>query len=131
MKKNYKLTDKELKIINKATNITTTDYEVKNREITIDNLINIIEDLLGEIERTDKMNLWVRSQDKENLIPIKNPICVYNNKIIYKESASYIITIGEYNTKERIIEVLDEIQDLLQNAYVGNANRIVYQMPEK
>ena len=30
------------------------------------------------------MNLWVRSQDKENLIPIKNPICVYDNKIILK-----------------------------------------------
>ena len=60
------------------------------------------------------MNLWVRSQDKENLIPIKNPICVYDNKIIYKESASYIITIGEYKTKERALEVLDEIQSLLQ-----------------
>jgi hypothetical protein len=57
------------------------------------------------------MNLWVRSQDKENLIPIKNPICVYDNKIIYKESASYVITIGEYETKERAIEVLDEIQE--------------------
>lgn len=57
-----------------------------------------------------KMELWVRSQDKENLIPIKNPICVYDNKIIYKESASYVITIGEYKTKERALEVLDEIQ---------------------
>lgn len=56
------------------------------------------------------MNLWVRSQDKENLIPIKNPICVYDNKIIYKESASYVITIEEYKTKERALEVLDEIQ---------------------
>ena len=55
MKKNYKLTDKELKIINKASNITTTDYEVKNREIAIDNLINIIEDLLGEIEHKEEM----------------------------------------------------------------------------
>ena len=60
------------------------------------------------------MNLWVRSQDKENLILIKNPICVYDNKIIYKESASYIITIAEYKTKERAIEVLDEIQNILK-----------------
>lgn len=57
------------------------------------------------------MNLWVRSQNKENIIPIKNPICVYDNKIIYKESASYIITIGTYKTKERAIEVLDEIEE--------------------
>lgn len=54
MKKNYKLTDKELKIINKASNITITNYEVKNREITIDNLINIIEDLLDEIEHKEE-----------------------------------------------------------------------------
>lgn len=57
------------------------------------------------------MNLWVRSQDKENLIPIKNPICVYDNKIVYKESASYIMTLAEYKTKERAIEVLDEIEE--------------------
>lgn len=56
----------------------------------------------------------MRSQDKENLIPIKNPICVYDNKIVYKESASYIITIGTYKTKEKALEVLDEIQSLLQ-----------------
>ena len=61
-----------------------------------------------------KMELWVRSQDKENLIPIKNPICVYDNKIIYKESASYVITIGTYKIKERAIEVLDEIQNILK-----------------
>lgn len=60
------------------------------------------------------MELWIRSHDKENLIQIKNPICVYDNKIIYKESASYIITIGEYKTKERALKVLDEIQSLLQ-----------------
>lgn len=38
--------------------------------------------------------------------------------------------IGTYKTKERAIEVLDEIQDLLQNAYVGGSNRVVYQMPK-
>ena len=37
--------------------------------------------------------------------------------------------VGIYKTKERALEVLDEIQDLLQNAYVGSLNRIVYQMP--
>ena len=61
------------------------------------------------------MNLWVRSQNKEDLILIKNPICVYDNKIIYKESASYIITIAEYKTKERALEVLDEIQNFICN----------------
>ena len=60
------------------------------------------------------MNLWVRSQNKECLIPIKNLICVYDNKIVYKESASCIITIGTYKTKEKALEVLDEIQNILK-----------------
>ena len=70
------------------------------------------------------MNLWVRSQDKENLILIKNPICVYDNKIIYKESASYIITIAEYKTKERALEVLDEIQNILNPKYILDTSSI-------
>lgn len=71
MKKNYKLTDKELKIINKASNITITNYEVKNREITIDNLINIIEDLLDEIEHKEEMI--------EELNKSKEPPCDYED----------------------------------------------------
>lgn len=71
MKKNYKLTEKELKIINKASDITTTDYEVKNREITIDNLINIIEDLLGEIEH--------KEETIEELKKPKEPPCEYED----------------------------------------------------
>ena len=71
MEKNYKLTDKELKIINKASDITVTDYEIKNREITIDNLINIIEDLLGEIEHKEEMI--------EELKKPKEPPCDYED----------------------------------------------------
>lgn len=71
MKKNYKLTEKELKIINKASNITITNYEVKNSEITIDNLINIIEDLLGEIEHKEEMI--------EELKKPKEPPCDYED----------------------------------------------------
>ena len=31
---------------------------------------------------------------------------------------------------DKFNELIDEIQDLLQNAYIENANRIVYKMPE-
>lgn len=84
------------------------------------------------------MNLWVRSQDKTNLVKIRQISLNYqNNKQIianyipdfYPNSGEYYEFLGVYKTKERAIEILDEIQDLLQNAYVGNANRIVYQMP--
>lgn len=71
MKKIYKLTDKELKIINKASDITITNYEVKNREITIDNLINIIEDLLDEIKHKEEII--------EELNKPKEPPCDYED----------------------------------------------------
>lgn len=79
-----------------------------------------------------KMNLWVRSQDKNKLVPINDELYIPNSRtgedfgIFYKDKM-----LGYYKTKERAIEVLDEIQDLLQNAYVGSLNRIVYQMPKE
>lgn len=79
------------------------------------------------------MELWIRSQNKEKLISncsflIKD----WGDKcwiecIIHKER----LILGIYKTKERALEVLDGIQDLYQNAYVGNSNRIVYQMPKE
>ena len=79
------------------------------------------------------MELWIRSQDKKHLMKCE--------AIMYEETGTgyglrvftknYDFNIARYETKERALEVLDEIQDLLQNAYIGNANRIVYKMPEK
>ena len=80
------------------------------------------------------MELWIRSQDKKTLVksdyitiiwsPFHYSIVGYlNGKIKHK-------ILGSYKTQKRAIEILDEIEDLLQNAYVGNANRIVYKMPE-
>ena len=86
------------------------------------------------------MELWIRSQDKMNLVKIRQISLNYSNKkqIIanytpesYENSGGYYELLGTYETKKRAIEVLDEIQDLLQNAYIGNANRIVYQMPQE
>ena len=67
----YKLNENELKIINKASDITITDYGVKNREISIDNLINIIEDLLDEIEHREELF--------EELRKPKEPPCDYED----------------------------------------------------
>ena len=85
------------------------------------------------------MNLWIRSQDKMNLVKVRQISVNYqdNKQIIanympelYENSGEYYEILGTYKTKERALEVLDEIQDLLQNAYVGGSNRIVYQMPK-
>ena len=81
----------------------------------------------------------MRSQDKMNLVKVRQISVNYqdNKQIIanympelYENSGEYYEILGTYKTKERALEVLDEIQDLLQNAYIGNAHRIVYQMPE-
>ena len=80
------------------------------------------------------MELWIRSQDKKLLM--KSTELRYNQKkedysiLAYDTKGDYRL-LGIYKSKERALEVLDEIQDLLQNAYVGNANRIFYQMPQE
>ena len=76
------------------------------------------------------MELWVRSQDKEVLMNINHLYLSDNSIVGYCQSTFTSPILGKYKTKKRAIEILDEIQDLLQNAYVGSLNRIVYQIPE-
>ena len=73
------------------------------------------------------MNLWLRSQDKEKLLKC-NDIAISNNVINERESIKFkgykIVgyfdknteyeILGTYETKERAIEVLDEIQNILK-----------------
>ena len=54
------------------------------------------------------MKLWIRSQDKLGLI-ICNGIGIYEKNKMY-ELAYGFTTYGRYKTKERALEVLDEIQ---------------------
>lgn len=58
------------------------------------------------------MDLWIRSQNKESLILINRPIVVHDTKLLYKENTSYVIEMGTYKTKERALEVLDEINNI-------------------
>ena len=80
--------------------------------------------------------MWIRSQDKGYLV--KDPII----DIDTKKSETYILDrtyakepfigriLGVYKSKERALEVLDEIHDEISN-YVGTMAQIVYQMPKK
>lgn len=113
------------------------------------------------------MELWVRSQDKMNLVKIRQISLNYqNNKQIianympdfYPNSGEYYELLGIYESKERAIEILDEIQNLLQptieykpivqeeynpayeykhfvkvddNMEIKELSTFVYQMPEK
>lgn len=68
------------------------------------------------------MELWIRSQDKMNLVKIRQISLNYqNNKQIianyipdfYPNSGEHYEFLGVYKSKERALEVLDEIQKLL------------------
>lgn len=86
------------------------------------------------------MSLWIRSQDREKLIKC-NDIAIVTESEDGKTIRGYKIVgyfdknteyeeLGFYTLRKRALKVLDEIQDLLQNAYVGGSNRIVYQTPK-
>ena len=79
------------------------------------------------------MELWIRSQDKEVLTRV---VDIWKdadtNEIWSKSSFATKNCLGIYKTKERALEVLDEIQKLLKTAELNDdINVIVYQMPEK
>lgn len=70
------------------------------------------------------MDLWIRSQDKEKLLKVGG-IQYQNCKLVENETVEANILIsfhnsydneilGEYATKERALEVLDEIQNILR-----------------
>ncbi len=80
-------------------------------------------------------NVWIRSQDKENLVKIQHiyyyegydPIDEYDGFTTHEIWANKEeIELGKYKTEERCIEIINEIQSLL----VRN-NKVVYEMPEE
>lgn len=96
------------------------------------------------------MDLWIRSQDKINLVKVRQISVNYqdNKQIIanympelYENSGEYYEILGTYKTKERALEVLDEIQRLITDLqYLNYAIKNdefcsyrpnVYEMPEK
>lgn len=88
------------------------------------------------------MELWIRSQDKKDLICTRR-IYVHENTIrtnVY-EAIGFAI-LGEYETKERALEVLNEIQDELissdfmpieknEEVVLTCGSARIYEMPEK
>lgn len=107
------------------------------------------------------MELWIRSQDKSSIVKVDNLYVSVGNYICYyvekgKEvSGTYYRPSGElgrYETKERALEVLNEIQRIIYpkeyiefNSKIMNKSKIevikdhyssylssyVYEMPEK
>lgn len=85
------------------------------------------------------MNLWIRSQDKEKLVKV-NDVAIEMNMIYgYFDKNTEYEHLGSYATKERALEVLDEIQYLLNNNFCYSkelaqyitCNNAIYEMPKE
>lgn len=65
------------------------------------------------------MELWIRTQDREVLLPAKLEMQATGSRRIgylmygLKDYSASAVMLGTYKTKERALEVLDEIQNIL------------------
>ena len=91
------------------------------------------------------MELWIRSQNKDNLVKVEkiellyDYLCCDDIQLVHVDSNK--ARLGSYATKERALEVLDEIQEAKlgnfhyrcpSNVKVSNKeDTIVYMMPEE
>lgn len=89
------------------------------------------------------MELWVRSQDKMKLVNncnlyISNEI---RNEYVIEDLNNKYLKLGTYKTKERALEILDEIQDELigsdfmpieknEEVVLTCGSAKIYEMPE-
>ena len=78
------------------------------------------------------MELWVRSQDKRILQKVDNIFlnANYDNKRICSYDNDNEIELGTYETKERALEALDEIQQYISLPNIENS-AYIYQMPKE
>ena len=81
------------------------------------------------------MELWIRSQNKLNLTKVNSVTIDYNyqqkivaNYMEFNGDEDYT-PLGEYDTEERALEVLDEIQGLLETR--NDIQQMVYEMPKE
>ena len=96
------------------------------------------------------MNLWIRSQKREGLFNFDRLWYYYDEEENKHCICNYEFEFGTYKSKERALEVLDEIQNAILGVianedvekqgvkkYTGNAilsklsNNIVYEMPKE
>lgn len=93
------------------------------------------------------MELWIRSQDKDFLMKVDNVnlgIDVDSNEpnrlFTFVGGAMTSFTLGTYKTKERALEILDEISDELisanympleENEKITCGSARVYEMPKE
>ena len=88
------------------------------------------------------MDLWIRSQDRTFLRKV-NTIGIVEGRDFWSIDENLTVSFGKYKTKERALEVLDEIQNIfslkIENKSYEEADLILkakmldscYQMPKE
>ena len=81
------------------------------------------------------MELWIRSQDRGSIVKVDNLYVSVGNYICYYVEKGKEIPntyyrpsgeLGRYKTKERALEVLDEIQNILKpKLIIKNSGKII------
>ena len=64
------------------------------------------------------MELWIRSQDKTALAQVDNLSCIENRIVFIPNNLGGSATVGKYKTKNRALEVMNEIETLI--LYAGS-----------
>lgn len=83
------------------------------------------------------MDLWIRSQDRTFLRKV-NTIGIVEGRNFWSIDENLTVSFGKYKTKERALEVLDEIQERIKHinkfSLVNEdyeCDDCVYEMPEE
>lgn len=76
------------------------------------------------------MEFWIRSQNQEELIRAEYIYVMGSYIRVISNGSSFIV--GEYETKERALEILDEIQKEI-SFFIHNEKTLgyVYNLPDK
>ena len=80
------------------------------------------------------MGLWIRSQDKTKIVKVNYVYIMEsdNHFTIYGETIDSGPIIGIYNSKERALEILNEIQrKLINRNYYYRIDEVVGLVPEE
>lgn len=86
------------------------------------------------------MDLWIRSQDRVLLRKV-NTIGIVEGRDFWSIDENLTVSFGKYKTKERALEVLNEIQNKLNIRYrdyegiefifANNITPMIYEMPKE
>lgn len=79
------------------------------------------------------MELWIRSQDKMKLVKVNYCYIMdqQDHFTIIGETIDSGPIVGIYKTKERALEVLDEIQELMRSLCDSDLKIIQFEMPKE